>query len=79
MSPLGQRYDGVPAIASAEFGADTPSSRRRVRYLISAHGMPVVQRGRLIWTFEAWLARWRCGERVEIGGAEWPLPPRRPL
>jgi hypothetical protein len=69
MSPLGRRYDGVPAIARAEYGEDTPATRRRVRYLIEAHDLPVVQRGRLIWTFEAWLAAYRRGERVEIGGA----------
>jgi hypothetical protein len=45
MSPLGQRYDGVPAIARAEYGEDTPATRWRVRYLIEAHGLPVVQRG----------------------------------
>jgi len=67
---LGKRHDGVPAITIAEFDEDTPRNRRRMRHLIAAHGYPVVQRGRLIWTFDDWRMRWRRGERVESGSAE---------
>ena len=66
---LGQRYDGVPAIAKRRYGEDTPRSRRQTRHLIAAHGFPIVQRGRLIWTHEAWLQAYDRGETVEIGRA----------
>ena len=66
---LGRRYDGVPAIAEQRYGEDTPRTRRRVRHLIAAHGLPIVQRGRLIWTHEAWLQAYDRGETVEIGHA----------
>jgi hypothetical protein len=70
-SPLADdRLDGVPAISEEWYGERTPSAVRRTRYLIAAHGLPVVQRGRHIWSFKSWLARYARGEPIKVGQPE---------
>jgi hypothetical protein len=54
-------------IAQHLFKADSPQTVRKVRNLIARHNLPVVKRGRYIWSFRSQLYRFARGETVQAG------------
>jgi hypothetical protein len=52
----------LAGIALHLFGKDDPGTIRKVRHLIARYGLPVVKRGRYIWSFTDWLDSWARGK-----------------